>query len=126
MRKEIIVAGLLTALLSAAGALADSTAGTISNTKTFALAAGSTKTFLVPYPYARQYASGAYSGSVKILGPKAGTRGAKPSLKLVRIKRRGSMKGGADYGAVVRNANRRGTAPVRVRITAVTASPGFY
>jgi hypothetical protein len=122
--RGIIVVGLLM-LVAAGGALAIAAPGrkVLHNSQTRTLAAGTTKTFEIVYPDALKYGGSTYSGKVQILPPARRAHGRRPSLRKVRIRSRGSCVGGSEFCARVRNSNPRGTAPVRVRITATTILP---
>ena len=129
MRLRPLIICVLLVLGGGGAALAASNGKTLHDVKTFTLQAGKTKKFLVPYPDALKVAGSTYSGKVQILAPTPGTPGTQPSLKLVHVKSKGSVLGGSDFSATVQNANKAGTASVRVRITATThepSGPGFY
>jgi hypothetical protein len=131
VRRRILIVGLLAVMLATTAALA-TTAITLRKTKTFTLRSGKTKTFKVAYPDGLTYARSKYSGKVTILAPAPGVRGVKPSLKKVHVLSKStgcalgatgcSCPGGGYFCATVKNAN-KGTAPIRVRITATTRLP---
>jgi hypothetical protein len=119
--RALIITSLLTVALAGSATAAHRI--TLHNTKTFTLAAGKTKTFKVEYPDALKYGGSAYSGKVHILTPVRGAQGSTPSLTKVHVLNEGPAFGGSVFAVMVHNANRAGTAPVRVRVTATTVLP---
>ncbi|HEX2703783.1 MAG TPA: hypothetical protein VHM72_10175 [Solirubrobacteraceae bacterium] len=123
MRKALIRTLLTGGLIASLAAASSFAAQTV--TKHFygskKLAAGQTRTVTVSYPDALEYGNAIYSGNVRIVAI-AGSGGA-PDLAKVRILSRGSVLGGSSYQVRARNANARGTAPVRVEVTATTVEP---
>jgi hypothetical protein len=119
------IVALTVSLLTLAAGIALAAAGgkTLHHTSTFKLAAGRTKEFSVAYPDALEFGGATYAGRVRILGPSASERGSAPALDKVHITSQGSTLGDSQYSARVKNANRAGTAPVRVLITATTTLP---
>lgn len=122
MRLRTLFISLLLTLAAAGTALALHRI-TLSNTKTFTLAPGKTKTFKVTYPDALKYGGSTYSGRVRILPPASNAHGATPSLSKVHVLSKGSALGGSAFAVRVHNGNRPGTAPLRVRVTATTVLP---
>jgi hypothetical protein len=122
MRLRTLFISLLLTLAAAGTALAVHRI-TLHNTKNFTLAAGKTQTFKVSYPDALKFGGSTYSGRAQILPPATNAHGARPSVSKVRVLSKGSAAGGSAFAVKVRNGNRPGTAPVRVRITATTVLP---
>jgi hypothetical protein len=85
------------------------------------IAAGQTRTVTVIYPDALEYGNASYSGSVRVVALASGGRA--PDLVKVRILTRGSALGGSEYQVRAHNTNARGTAPVRLEVTATTVEP---
>lgn len=112
------------AALGLSGAAA-AAAGTVvkHHVTTVTLRPGVTATFDVAYPDALKYGGATYSGTVRVLPPAPGAAGGTPSLGRVTVLSRGQALGGSELAVRVRNANPRGTAAVRVRITATTREP---
>jgi hypothetical protein len=121
--RTIIIALVALAAVGTGTAVAASSDSTLHNPKTFTLKAGQTKTFNVAYVDAGTYAKNAYTGTIKLSMP---TSGKKPNLKLVHIKKRGTTHSGNDFSATIQNSNKKGTAAVKIKITANTKTPGFY
>ena len=87
------------------------------------LAAGATRTVTVPYPDALEYGNARYGGHVTVLAPTTAAAGRAPDLARVVVLSAGSVLGGSEYRARVRNGNATGTAPVRVSVTTTTVEP---
>jgi hypothetical protein len=123
--RTIITVAVAMAATGTGTALAASSGSNIPNTKSGKLKPGQTKTFTVEYINSGTYSSKDYTGTVKIILPKSGT---KPTLRLVKIKKKGNVDHGADYAATVENSNKSGTAPVTVKVIATTHVPngGYY
>ena len=121
--RTIITVAVAMAATGSGTAIAASSANNIPNVKSGKLKPGQTRTFTVAYVDSGTYKSKNYTGTVKIILPK---RGTKPSLKLVKIKKKGDVDHGADYAATVENNNKSGTAPVTVKVIATTHIPGGY
>jgi hypothetical protein len=85
------------------------------------IAAGQTRTVTVGYTDALEYGNATYSGSVRVVALAGGERA--PDIAKVRILSRGSVLGGSEYKVQARNTNARGTAPVRLEVTATTVEP---
>ncbi|MGD0198457.1 MAG: hypothetical protein ABSC56_11220 [Solirubrobacteraceae bacterium] len=121
-RTTALGTGLLLALLASSAALAASTIELQAST-TVNIAAGRTETVTVGYPDALEYGNATYAGRTVVLGPPAGARGATPSRGAVKVLSAGSVLGGSAYKVRIHNANRSGTAPLRVAVTAITREP---
>lgn len=106
-------------LVPGAAALAAITVRKQSST-TIVLAAGKTRTVVVPYPDALEYANATYGGRTIVLGPAAGATGSEPSRSLVSVVSAGSVLGGSEYRVRVHNGNKAGTAAERVKVVATT------
>jgi hypothetical protein len=126
MRRRRAAVGAFAAVLSGAALVAAAGAAspvTKTASRTFTIAPGATRSLLVPYPDALEYAGARYTGTVRVLAPAAGSTGRRPALGEVRIVSTGGWLGGSEFRAVVRNGNPTGTAAARVRVTAVTVEP---
>jgi hypothetical protein len=121
--RTIIIALVALAVVGTGTAVAASSYNTLHNTKNYTLKPGKTWTWNVPYLNPGEYAKNAYTGTIKISMPSSGT---KPNLKLVHIKKKGTTHSGNDFSATIQNSNKKGTAPVKIKITANTKTPGFY
>jgi hypothetical protein len=123
MRLRTIIIALVALAAVGTGTAVAASNNTLHNSKTFTLKAGQTKTFNVVYYDPGTFAKNAYTGAIKLSMP---TSGKKPNLKLVHIKKKGTTHGGNDFSATVQNSNKKGTAAVKIKITANTKTPGFY
>ena len=104
------------ALAAAAGAVTKHTSGSID------IPAGATRALSVPFPDALRYGNARYSGSHR-LEPKPLAPGSRPDLAKVTILAAQPVEGGSLYRVRARNGNRRGSAPVRLSVTATTVEP---
>jgi len=119
------------ALVLASAALA--TSQLVRHASRFAtLVAGQTQTITVPFPDALKYSGARYFGHVSIRYGYSYARLARayvamghqrPDLTKVKILRSGSVLGGSEFQARVRDGNPAGTAPVIVLVTATTVEP---
>lgn len=121
--RAIIIALVALAAVGTGTAVAASSGSTLHNTKNYTLKPGKTWTWNVLYFDPGTYAKSAYTGTIKISMPSSGP---KPNLKLVHIKKRGTTHNGKYFSATIQNSNKTGTAPVKIKITANTKTPGFY
>lgn len=111
---------LLPALLVALAAAPAGAATRYVNTKTFTLGPGKTRTFEVAVPHPHAFSNGKTSFRFSLLPPATLRQGqTQPDLRKVRLLRSGYLKKGTVVYVRVRNGNRAGTAPVRVRVRVV-------
>ncbi len=122
MRRTLGIAAAL-ALLAAAATAAAASPLVKQATRTVQIAAGKTRTVNVPYPDALEYGNATYSAKTIVLGAVPGAEGTAPQRRLVTVLGTGSALGGSEYRARIRNANAKGTAPVRVEVLARTVEP---
>lgn len=122
MRRGPGIAAAL-ALLAAATTAAAAGGRVKHATRTVQIAAGKTRTVTVPYPDALKYGNATYSGRTIVLGAVPGAAGTGPQRGLVTVLEAGSVLGGSEYRARIRNANAKGTAPERVEVVARTVEP---
>jgi hypothetical protein len=116
-----VFAAFAAILIAAAVALA---AGSITKNQ-FAIMyvpAGATRAVDVPYSDALEYGNARYKGSVR-LAVKPFAAGRRPDLAKVRILEAQSVEGGSAYRVRAHNGNAKGSAPVRVTVTATTTEP---
>jgi hypothetical protein len=121
--KCIAIAALAAALLFTVGASAATAPIVKLQIGYVNVPAGQTRTLTVPFPDALKFGNATYSGAARILAPVAGAKGRAPNLHAARILESQPVQGGSAYQARAHNSNRRGTAAVRLSVTAKTIEP---
>lgn len=122
MARRALAVSLLAVALATAGAAASPRSITKHQSATAYIRAGATRALNVPYPDALEYGNARYSGS-HALAPKPFARGSRPDLARVAILEAQPVEGGSLYRVRAHNGNARGSAPVRLTVTATTTEP---